>query len=108
MRTELEKEIAQETKNPEQEMQYQEIPVEEKRKKDQEDLDGKNQGQSPTREIPENHPSNSNIILTEGHLPMVELGLVPYSPYKHHEVACLEDVYFDPKGKAIVWKLKRI
>ena len=35
---------------------------------------------------------------------MVELGLVPFTPSKQHEVACLEDVYFDAKRKAIEWK----
>ena len=35
---------------------------------------------------------------------MVELGLVPFTPSKQHEVACLDDVYFDSKRKAIVWK----
>ena len=67
-------------------------------------MDGENQGHSPTQDNPENIPSTSSNILTGGHLPMVELGLVPYSPYKHHEVACLEDVYFNPKRKAIVRK----
>ena len=38
---------------------------------------------------------------------MIELGLVPFTPSKQHEVACLEDVYFDPKRKAIVWKTKK-
>ena len=38
---------------------------------------------------------------------MVELGLVPFTPSKQHEVACLEDVYFDPKRKAIVWKIEK-
>ena len=38
---------------------------------------------------------------------MVELGLVPFTPSKQHEVACLEDVYFDPKRKAIVWKTEK-
>ena len=37
---------------------------------------------------------------------MVELGLVPFTPSKQHEVACLEDVSFDPKRKAIVWKME--
>ena len=37
---------------------------------------------------------------------MVELGLVPFTSSKQHEVACLEDVSFDPKRKAIVWKME--
>ena len=35
---------------------------------------------------------------------MVELGLAPFTPSKHHEVACLENVFFDPKGNYIVWR----
>ena len=38
---------------------------------------------------------------------MVELGLVSFTPSKQHEVACLENVYFDPKSKSIVWKTKK-
>ena len=38
---------------------------------------------------------------------MVELGLVSFTPSKQHEVACLEDVYFEPKRKDIVWKTKK-
>ena len=52
-------------------------------------MDGENQGQSPARDNPENIPSTSSNILTRGHLPMVELGLVPFTPSKQHEVACL-------------------
>ena len=67
-------------------------------------MDGENQGHSPTQDNPENIPSTSSNILTGGHLPMVELRLVSFTPSKQHEVACLEDVYFDPKRKSIVWK----
>ena len=28
---------------------------------------------------------------------------MPFTPSKQHEVACLEDAYFDPKRKGIVW-----
>ena len=35
---------------------------------------------------------------------MVELGLVIFTPSKHHEVEKLEDVFFDPKRKSIVWR----
>ena len=38
---------------------------------------------------------------------MVELGLVSFTPSKQHEVACMEDVYFDRKRKSIVWKTKK-
>ena len=38
---------------------------------------------------------------------MVELGLVLFAPSKQHEVACLEDVFFDPKRKSIVWKTEK-
>ena len=38
---------------------------------------------------------------------MVELGLVPFTPSKQHEVACLENVYFDPKRKSILWRTEK-
>ena len=38
---------------------------------------------------------------------MVEMGLVPFTPSKQHEGACLEDVYFDPKSKSVVWKIEK-
>ena len=38
---------------------------------------------------------------------MVELGLVPFTPSKQHEVACMEIVYFDPKRKSIVWRTEK-
>ena len=38
---------------------------------------------------------------------MVELGLVPFTPSKKHEVAKLEYVFFDPKRKSIVWTMKK-
>ena len=38
---------------------------------------------------------------------MVELGLVPFTPSKQHEVACLENVYFDPKRNSIVWRKEK-
>ena len=85
-------------------MQDQERATEEQRKKEQEDLHGENQGQIHIWDNPENHTSTSSNILTGGHLAMVVLGMVPFTPSKQNEVACLEDVYFDPKRKSIVWK----
>ena len=38
---------------------------------------------------------------------MVELGLVPFTLSKKHEVAKLEDVFFDPKRKSIVWRTEK-
>ena len=38
---------------------------------------------------------------------MVELGSVPFTPSKQHEVACLEDVFFYPKKKSIVQKTEK-
>ena len=38
---------------------------------------------------------------------MVELGLVPFTPSKQHEVACMENVFFDPKRKSIVWRTEK-
>ena len=38
---------------------------------------------------------------------MVELVFVPYTPSKQHESTCLEDMYFNPKRKSIVWKTEK-
>ena len=38
---------------------------------------------------------------------MVELGLTPFTPSKQHQVAKLEDVFFDPKRKSIVWRTEK-
>ena len=89
------------------EAQNQEEVTEEQSKKDQEYLDNENQGQIPTQDNPEKFPSTSGGILTGGHLPMVELGLVPFTSSKHHEVEKLEYVFFHPKRKSIVWSIEK-
>ena len=38
---------------------------------------------------------------------MVELGLVPFTSSKQHEVASLDHVFFDPKRKSIVWRSEK-
>ena len=38
---------------------------------------------------------------------MVEMGLVPFTPSKQYDVACLEDVQFDPKTKSIIWRTEK-
>ena len=35
------------------------------------------------------------------------MGLVPFTPSKEFDVACLEDVQFDPKMKSIVWRIEK-
>ena len=73
--------------------------TEELRRKEQEDLDRESQEHNTTQDNPESLPSISGDILTGGHLPIVELGLVPFTPLKQHEVANLENVFFDPNQK---------
>ena len=38
---------------------------------------------------------------------MVDLGLVPFTQSIQHEVACLENVFFDSKRKSIVWRTEK-
>ena len=38
---------------------------------------------------------------------MVEMGLVPFTSSKQYDVACLEDICFDPKTKSIVWNTEK-
>ena len=103
----MERSIAQEAQNQEQEAQNQGEVTKEQRKKDQEELDNENQGQDRAQDSTENLPSTSGSIVTGGHLPMVEMGLVPFTPSKQHEVACLENVFFDLKRKSIVWRIEK-
>ena len=96
--------IAQEAQNPEKQAQNQGEVTKKQRKKDLEEMDNENQGQDPTPDNTKNIPSTSSNILTEVNIPMVELGLVPFTPSKQHEFACSEDIFFYPKRKSIVWK----
>ena len=77
------------------------------RRKQKEDQDRENQEQNTAQDNLKNFPSNSGDILTGGHLPIVELGLVPFTPSKQHTVACMDKVFFDPKRKTIVWRFEK-
>ena len=35
------------------------------------------------------------------------MGLVPFTPSKKCDVACLEDIRFDPKTKSITWRIEK-
>ena len=104
---ELEKAIAQESLNLEQEVQYQEGLTKEKTKESQDDVGGEDQRWIPVQNDPEDLPSTSENILTRRHLPLVELEFVPFTPSKQYEVAFLEVVQFDPKKKSIMWKTEK-
>ena len=69
------------------------------RRKEQDDQDRENQEQNTAQDNPKSLPSTSGDILTGGHLPIVELGLVAFTPSKQHAVAQLDKVFFDPKRK---------
>ena len=42
-----------------------------------------------------------------GHVPIVELELVPFTSSKQHELAKLENVFFDTNQKSIVWRSEK-
>ena len=73
---ELEKSMAQEDANHEQGIQDTIGPTEGKIQENEEVLGGGGQEQSPVWDNPENHPSTSNNILTGGHVPIAEMGLI--------------------------------
>ena len=75
--------------------------------KEQEGQDMENQEQNMDQDNLESVPSTSGDILTRGHLPIVELGSVPFTPLKQHEVASLDNVFFNPKRKTIVWRSEK-
>ena len=56
----------------------------------------------------ENLPTTSRSILTGGHVPIAEMGLVHFTPSNKYDVACLEDIQFDPKMKSITWRIEKI
>ena len=104
---ELEKAIAQEDLNLEQEVQDQEGLTKEKTKESQDDVGGEDQRWIPVQNDPEDLPSTLENILTRGNLPLVELEFVPFTPSKKYEVAFLEVVQFDPKKNSIMWKTEK-
>ena len=40
-------------------------------------------------------------------MPIAKMGLVPFTPSKQYDVACLEDIHFDPKMKSIIWRTEK-
>ena len=83
------------------------MTTKEQGKGDQEDLGNEDPGKIPIRDNPESLPATSESILTGGHLPMVGMGLVPFTPSKQYDVASLEDIHFDPKTNSIIWKTEK-
>ena len=81
--------------------------AEELRWKEQGDLYRETHEHTTTQDNLESLPSSSGDILIGGHLPVIELGLVPFTPSKQHQVASLDNVFFDPKRKSIVWKSEK-
>ena len=79
---ELEKAIAQESLNPEQEVQDQEGLTKEQTKEIQDDVGGEDERWSPIQNDPEDLLSTSENILAGGGLPLVELELVQFTPSK--------------------------
>ena len=77
------------------------MEAKELRTKEQEDQDKENLEQDTIQENIAYPPSKSGDIIIGGHLPFAELGLVPFTPSKHHAIACLDKVVLDPKQKPI-------
>ena len=63
--------------------------------------------QSPMRDNPENLPATSSSILTGGHVPIAEMGLVPFTHSNQYDVPCLQDIHFDPKMKSITQRMEK-
>ena len=72
------------------------------RKKEQEDKDGVSLDQYTAKYNPIDPLAPSSDTITTGHIPLVELGLVPFIPSKKHVVACLNTIFFDKNKKTIV------
>lgn len=104
---ELEKAIAQEAANPEQGIQDMKGLIEGKNQENEEVVGGGGQEKSPVPCILENPSSTSSSILTGGHVPIVEMGLILFTSSKQYDVAFLEDIHFDPKMKSITWRTEK-
>ena len=52
-------------------------------------------------------PTTSSSILTGGHVPIAEMGLIAFTPSNKYDVASLEDIRFDPKTKSITWRTEK-
>ena len=63
--------------------------------------------QIPMRANLEDFLATFGNILIVGHVPIAEMRLVPFTPSKKYDVACLEDIHFDPKMKSIVWRTEK-
>ena len=63
--------------------------------------------QSLVQDNLEDLPATSSSILIVGHVPIAEMDLVPFTPSKKFDVACLEDIHFDPKMNSIVWRIEK-
>ena len=63
--------------------------------------------QNPMWDNPEIMPATPSSILTGGHVPIAEMGLMGFTPSKQYDVACLEDICFDPKMKYITWRAEK-
>ena len=40
-------------------------------------------------------------------MPIAEMGIVPFTPSKQYDVACLQYIRFDPKTKSITWRIEK-
>ena len=47
-------------------------------------------------------PASTSDTITRSHIPLTKLGLVPFTPSKHHTTACLDTIFFDKSRKTIV------
>ena len=82
--------------------------VEELRKKEQEDKDRENLDQDTAQDNPMHHPAPSSDMITRGNVLLAELVLVPFTPSKHHAVACLGTIFFDKSMKTIVRRSEKM
>ena len=72
------------------------------RRKEKQDKDKENLEHDIAQDNPTNPPSPSGDTIIGGHIPLAELGLVPFIPSKKHTVANLNTILFDKNKKTIV------
>ena len=77
------------------------------RKKEQEDKDRESLDHDIAQDNPMDPPTSTSDMIIEVHIPFTELGLVPFTPSKHHVVASLDTIFFDKNKKNIFRRSKR-
>ena len=57
--------------------------------------------QEEVQNDPIDPPTSLCGTIIVGHVPIAELGIIPFTPSKHHTIACLDTIFFYKAKKTI-------